>query len=526
MLDYHTYKILMVAVPLLAGAAPPAHAVDLVIGRATEQSALDPQYAQFTPDVSTADNIFERVVTVGPTLKLGPGLALTWRLVDPTTWELKMRPGVRWHDGSPFTAQDVAFSLKRAHFIPNSPAPVAPFVAAVKDSEPVDDLTLLVHTVAPAPLLMEQIGQVYIVPAKLGASVTTEDFNSGRAMIGTGPYRFRSRLPGDSVVVEAYPDYWGEKPKFGTVTLKFISNDAARVAALLSGQVDVIEQIPPADIAALSGRRGIALFPVVSMRIIYLALNSARDVSPFVTDKDGQPMQTNPLRDRRVRIALSMMINRDAIVDHMLIGAGVAAGQTEPEEFGGYDPNLRPVYDPAEAKKLLAEAGYPNGFGLTVHGSNNRFPKDSEVTQALGQMFTRGGLRINAVEVMPYNVFAPQATQRKFSAFIFSYGNTSNNALLGLTAVLHTFDAQAGLGQLNRARYSNPKLDQMLERAAAEFDETRRNALLVTAADEAMHDGALLPLYWQKLYWGSREGFVVIPDRGERTSALFVIQKK
>jgi peptide/nickel transport system substrate-binding protein len=526
MLAYRAFKNLLVAASLLAGVALPAQAVDVVIGRATEQSALDPQYAQFTPDVSTADNIFERVVTASPSLKLGPGLAVSWRLVDPTTWELKLRPGVRWHDGSPFTAEDVAFSLKRAHFIPNSPAPVAAYVSAVKDTEAVDDLTLRVHTVTPAPLLIEQIGQIFIIPAKLGASVTTEDFNSGRAVIGTGPYRFRSRLPGDSVVVQANPDYWGEKPKFGTVTLKFISNDTARSAALLSGQVDVIEQIPPTDVPALSSRPGITLFPAVSMRIVYLALDSARDVSPFVTDKDGRPMQANPLRDRRVRLALSMMINRDAIVDRVLGGAGVAAGQTEPEGFGGHDPNLRPVYDPVGARKLLAEAGYPNGFGLTVHGSNNRFPKDSEVTQALGQMFTRGGLRINAVEVLPYNVYAGQATQRKLSAFVFSYGNTTNNALLGLSALLHTYDAQAGLGQLNRVRYSNPKLDEMLERASAEFDETRRNALLAAAADEAMHDGALMPLYWQKLYWGSRKGFIVTPDQGERTSALFIAPEK
>jgi peptide/nickel transport system substrate-binding protein len=516
----------LLAPTLLAGAAPPAAAADLIIGRATEQSALDPMYAQFTPDVSTADNVFERVAAVGPTLALSPGLALSWRLVDPTTWELKLRPGVHWHDGSAFTAADVAFSLKRAHSIPNSPAPVASYVAAIKDTEAVDDLTLRIHTLTPAPMLLEQISQIFIIPAKLGAGVTTEDFNAGRAMIGTGPYRYKSHLPGDEVVVTANPDYWGDKAKFGTVTLKFINNDAARIAALLSGQIDVTEQIPPTDVPVLSKRPGVALFPVVSMRIVYLALDSARDQSPDITDKAGKPMDKNPLRDVRVRRALSLLINREAIVDRVLGGAGVAAAQTEPEGFGGYDAKLQPVYDPAAAKKLLAEAGYADGFGITVHGSNNRFPKDSEVTQAVGQMFSRGGLKVNAVEVLPYNVYGAQATQRKYSDFIFSYGNTTSNSLLGLSALLHTYDAQVGVGQLNRVRYSNPKLDAMIDRAGAEFDETSRNAQLVAAADEAMADGALLPLYWQKLYWAARKGFVVTPDKGERTSALFIAPEK
>ena len=178
--------------------------------------------------------------------------------------------------------------------------------------------------------------------------------------------------------------------------------------------------------------------------------------------------------------------------------------------------------DPAGARKLLTEAGYPDGFGLTIHGSNNRFPNDSQLTQALGQMFSRGGLKVNAVEVMPYNVYAPSATQRKFSVFHFSYGSIGSSSLNGLSGVLATFDAAAGTGSLNRSRYSNKDFDKILAQAAAEFDQTKRDKLLAAATRIAMEDAAILPLYWQKLFWAARKGYAVDPDRGEATSARFV----
>jgi peptide/nickel transport system substrate-binding protein len=346
-------------------------------------------------------------------------------------------------------------------------------------------------------------------------------------MIGTGPYRFQSAIPSDMVVMEANHDYWGDAPQFDTVTLKFLSNSAARSAALLSGAVDVIEQIPPSDVGVFENRVDVALYSAISTRLVYIGMDQGRDESPFITDKDGDPMKVNPLKDRRVRLALSKLINRAAITERVLAGAGEPAGQMVPEGMGGYDPTLRPVaYDAPGAHKLLEEAGYPEGFGLTVHGSNNRFPSDSQVAQAVGQMFSRGGLRVNAVEVLPYNVYAPQATQRKFSVFDFSYGSIGSSALNGLSGVLATYNAAAGTGSLNRARYSNAKFDTILQQAASEFDETKRNALLAEATRTAMEDAAILPLYWQKLYWAARTGFVVDPDRGESTSVHFIsIQK-
>ena len=504
-------------------AVPASFAGDLRIGRATEHGSLDPLYSDLGSDVATAENMFESMIRFDSKLRIQPSLAMSWKLIDPLTWEIKLRPGVTFHNGSPLTADDVAYSLNRARDIPNSPGPLASFVRPVKEAEVVDPLTLRIHTVSPTPLLMDMIGRIFVLPAKLGPSVTNEDFNSGRAMIGTGPYRFKSSAPGDSVVWSAWPGYWGGKPEFDTVTVKFLSNPAARSAALLSGSVDVIEQIPPSDIGVFQNRTDVTLYDAVSTRVVYVGMDQGRDDSPFITDKVGKPMTVNPLKDQRVRLALSKMINRQAIVERVLSGAGEQTGQIVPDGMGGYDPNLKPVaFDLPGAKQLLAEAGYPDGFGLTLHGSSNRFPNDSQLAQALGQMFSRGGLRVNGVEVVPYNVYAPAATQRKYSLFIFSYGSVASSSLNGLSGVLATYDAAKGTGSLNRARYSNTAFDEVLRRASAEFDESKRSALLAEATRIAMDDAAILPLYWQKLYWAGRTGFVVDADRGEATSVNFI----
>lgn len=500
-----------------------AQAAELVIGRATEQAALDPQFSDLGNDDSTAQNMFDSLVRYDSKLQKHPGLALSWTLIDPLTWEVKLRPYVKFSDGTPFTGNDVAFSLQRARNVPNSPGPLGAFLSSVKSVEVIDPLTIRIHTVAPAPLLQDQIGRIFIIPAHLGTSVTTADFNSGRAMIGTGPYRFVSAAPGDNVIMTPNPYYWGPKPQFDKVTLKFIANPASRTAALLSKQVDVIEEVSPADVHMLSTHEGIKVASTVTSRIVYLGIDSAREHSPLVTDRSGKPMETNPLRNQRVRRAMSMMINRRAIVDRVLNGAGEPAGQLAPPGMGGYAPDLQPVpYDPAAARKLLADAGYPDGFGLTISGSSDRFPNDSLVLQAIGQMFSRGGIHINAVDVFPYAVFAPQATAQKFSVFMFSFGSIASSAANGLNGVLATFDKQRGTGSLNRARYSNPAYDAALAKALAEFDETKRNELLAAATRIAMHDDAIVPLYWQKLFWASRGKYVVDPDRGEATSTRFV----
>jgi peptide/nickel transport system substrate-binding protein len=262
------------------------------------------------------------------------------------------------------------------------------------------------------------------------------------------------------------------------------------------------------------------VFSIGSSRLVYLSLDSDRDQSPFITDSAGKPLDRNPLKDVRVRRALSMMIDRKLFIDRLLDGAGEAAGQLVPQGIGGYDATLSPPkQEVALAKKLLAEAGWPNGFGLTLHTSNDRFARDSDIVQAIGQMLSRGGIKVNNVVALPYNVYASAATRREYSIFLFGWGTTTPDSSIGLSNVLATFDKDAGLGALNRSRYTNPQFDAVLKRALTEFDEAKRLAHLREAARVAFNDVAVIPLYWPTVHWATRKGFSYKPRRGEETLA-------
>ncbi len=510
------------AAATLSARAQPARLTELTFGRATEQSSIDPHFSQTGPNNATASGMFERLVSFTATNQLQPCLAVSWKTLDPLNWEIKLRPNVVFHDGSPFTAKDVAFSLERVRHIVRSPAPWTHAVTNVAAAEPVDALTIRIRTPTPTPLLMEQIGLIYMLPASLGDGVGNDDFNSGKAAIGTGPFRFVSWVPNDRVVMAANPNWWGGKPDWQKITLRFIPNNAARVAALLSGQVDLIDSVPPTDAVELGRNNQVKLFSSATNRIIYMAVDAARDDSPFVAAKDGTKLPHNPLRDVKVRQALSEMINREVIVSRLLSGAAVPAGQIVPEGEGGYTPELKPSpFDPAHAKALLTEAGYPEGFSLTVHSSSDRYAGDAQVAQAVGQMLARGGLHVAGVDVLPYNVFAPAATERKYSFFLFGWSSATGDSSEALRSILASYDPANGLGALNRTRYSNPRFDATLTQATAEFDEAKRNALLADATAVAMHDYALLPLYWQKAIWAGRPGVQFEANESEDSSVQF-----
>jgi len=353
---------------------------------------------------------------------------------------------------------------------------------------------------------MDEIGNVFIVSKKAATGASTDDFNTGKAALGTGPYRFVSWQHGDRVTLASYPGYWQGKPEFEHVTLRFIPNSAARIADLLAGGVDVIDGVAPNDVPTITQRPGMKVWSGLTNRITFLAIDSGRATTPFATDLEGKPLAKNPLADVRVRRAISKMINRGLLVERVAGGQGVPAGQIVPPGQGGYAEDLKPdTQDLAEARRLLTEAGYPQGFGLSIHSSNDRFPEDSAVLQALGQMLTRGGLKINAVVSMPFNVIIAQAAQQKFSLYEWAYNSAAPDASEGLKSLLATRDVAAGMGGSNRAQYSNKAFDALLAQGLAEFDEARRNALFADATRLAIRDDVgMIPLYWQKHSWASK----------------------
>jgi peptide/nickel transport system substrate-binding protein len=511
---------LLAAALLLTVAPMTADARDLILGSSTEPSAIDPQFSRTGNNQNVAMQMFDRLVDTDATIQMRPALAASWENVDPLTWRVKLRAGVKFHDGKPLTSDDVIFSLTRAKDVPNSPAPFSGNVAAIAGMTAVDPLTVEFKTKLPTPDFIEQIGFVYIVQKAAAEKATLEDFNSGKAAIGTGAYKFVEWVPGDRLVMTKNPDFWGEKQDFDKVTVKFISSDASRVAALRSGSVDLIDAVPPGDVKGVSAIPTLKLFSIPSARLIYLALDAARDTSPFVTDKDGKPLAKNPLQDVRVRQALSQMINRDLVVKAILAGAAEPAGQLVPTGVAGNDPSIPvPAADPAAAKKLLAEAGYPDGFGLTIHTSNDRFPGDAEIAQALGQMFARGGLKVNGVVAQPYNVYTRNASKGDFSAFIFSLGNSTPTSATGLRNLLMTVDKDAGTGAFNRTRYSNPAFDAAMKAAQGEFDAKKRIEGLQKATKLVFADTPVIPLYWQKVYWAGKADLNYVANMTEDFTA-------
>jgi len=304
------------------------------------------------------------------------------------------------------------------------------------------------------------------------------------------------------------------------VTLQMITNTGARVAALLAGNVDLIEKVPTADVEHLKADKNIALAQSSSNRVIYLHVDTDRDRSPNVKDKQGKVLAKNPLKDIRVRQAISKAINREAIRDRVMEGLAIPAGQLLPEGFTGISPNLVPdTFDLAAAKQLLAKAGYPDGFALTIHGPNNRYINDHKIVQAVAQMLTRLGIATQ-VETMPKNVYWPRANNLEFSLMLVGWGSGANAAVNALKSLLVTWNPDKGMGSTNRGRYSNPKLDQLVAEALKTVDEKKQEQLLAQATEVGIKDLGIIPLHYQVNTWATRGGVTFVGRTDEMTLVM------
>lgn len=509
---------------LFAAAIPlttPAKDREVSIGLQAAITSIDPHFHNLSPNNSLLRHVFEPLIKNDANGKFAPGLATSWKAVDDLTWEFKLRKNVKFHDGSPFTAEDVVFTLKRVPNVPNSPSSFATFTKPIVDMKVVDPHTIVFRTAAPHVLLPSDLASVLIISKAHGEKATTEDYNSGKAAVGTGPYKFAEYVPGQRVVLKANYGYWGGEEPWDRITFKILTNSAARVAALLSGDVQMIETVPTSDIAKLSGDPKYSLADKVSNRVIYIHLNqSTEKAPPYVTTKDGKPLDRNPFRDARVRKALSMAVNRDAIVDRIMEKKAVPASQLLPDIFPGTSRKLKPVkFDPEGAKKLLADAGYPNGFALTIHGPNNRYINDDKVAQAIASSYARAGITAK-VETMPASVYFGKATNLEFGYMLLGWGTESNEQGSSLRSLLATYNPAKGMGVTNRGRYSNPALDKLISEALVTMDEKKREALIQQAAEVAMNDTALIPLHYEVSTWATAKSLRYTPRTDQYTLAM------
>ncbi len=474
-----------------------------------DAGAMDPDTRQETVQLSFLGNIYEPLARRDRDLKLEPALATSWEQTSPTVWRFHLRPGVKWQDGSPFTADDVVFSVKR---ILAKTSVMRATMGTLKDTRKVDDLTVDFETNQPDPIFPQEQTNLLIMskawceahnatePVLIDAS-KDENFAVRNAM-GTGPYKLTLREPDRRTIVERNTGWW-DKPTGNADTVEFdvIGNASTRVAALLSGELDMIYSVPPQDMDRISHAPGLHLLQTPELRTIFLGMDETRDTMIKGTVKDK-----NPFKDVRVRRAMALAI------DEPLIASRIMRGQAHPSWMmwgpgvNGYDPALdhRPAVDIAQAKKLLADAGYPDGFGVTLDCTNDRYVDDAAICTAIAPMLARIGIKVD-LNVQSKSLIFGLINVPKYDTSFYMLGWTpstydAHNVLFSLLGTRN-----GTRGEVNDGGYSNPKLDALIDQIGVESDNTKRNALIDDAAKIVQDDVADIPLHQQVIVWAGKQ---------------------
>jgi peptide/nickel transport system substrate-binding protein len=430
---------------------------------------------------------------------------------------------VRFHDGSPFTAADAKFSIERVPLAQGPDGGLTLYTRAIAGLEIVDPHTLRVRTATPYAALPQDFTRMFVVSSRIKPDAKTAEFNSGEAAIGTGPFRYISWTPRGDLVMERFADHWRGPAPWAKVTLVEISNDAARVAALLSNRVDFINYVPFSDVARLRRERNITTFEGESIYTFMLYPDMRSDMTlpamRMITDKQGATLPRNPFLDKRVREALSLAIDRDAIANTVLEGMAVRADQLMPGYMFGANPNPpRLATDVARARALLAEAGYPNGFRFPLYCSSDRLPGDGATCQALGQLFARIGIEVQ-VNAQPRTVFFPARTRGDYPITMAGWGTLTGEAGYALSGFVHCKRADSRWGPFNASNYCNADLDRLIDQGMTTIDTERRRALFLQAHAAAVADYGQIPIVTLKSVWAGRNNLVFAPRSDEETLA-------
>ena len=497
----------------------------LKIGLGADVTSADPHFTNIGPNNAALLHIYEPLTMVNADARLVPGLAESWKATEPTVWEFRLRDGVRFHDGSPLTPADVVASIERSRQMEKSGGQFAQFSKQIINIEVVPPRTLRFRTATPYAMLPYDLNSLMIINQKAQNS-TTDDFNTGKAPGGgTGPYRLGQYIKGDRLVLQKREGaYWGGDTSWEQVILRILPDDGTRTAALLSGDVDMIENVPVADAARFRNDARLRVGTKVSWRTIFLHLEQGTDPSPRITSKDGLPLKANPLKDARVRQALSLAINRAGIVERVMQTAALPASNiVSPPIFGHASSITVDPYDVPSAQRLLREAGYEGGFALTLAGPNNRYVNDEQILQAVAQMWARIGV-IAKVEPMPMAVYVGKARAGEFPVALLGWGSFSGD--LALRTLLATPNPEKGFGGWNWGKFSSPEVDQLLEKGFATTNEKEREASAIRAAQLALGQRAVIPLHHQMASWAMNKDLDYVSRTDEFTLAHFVTKRK
>lgn len=495
---------------LLAGHGVALQAKTLRMGIADDATTLDPHSANILGNSRILHSVYEGLVMRDKDFKIAPCLAVSWSQPDPKTWRFKLRPNVKFHDGSPFTADDVVFSLERVlHPLSNLKSSVQGVASAKK----VDDLTVDLIMSEPNPVLLLHLVNFRIMSKAWATknNVLTpqnhkekEETFAARNTNGTGPFKVTARQPDVKTVLSEYSDWWNkgaaDRGNVKEVIWTPVKAPATRIAALLSGELDFVIDPPIQDRERLKRTPGVRLQTGSEPRVYYVAFDVFRDELQYSNVKGK-----NPFKDARVREAVALAIDLKVIIDKVMRGYGRPTGLIVAQEVQGWVKELDPPRKPdiARAKKLLAEAGFPNGFEVTLD-STNQVPF-GEITQAIAPMLAQIGIKVNP-NIIPNPSYSPKLEKFDSSFFVYGWGSVTVDSLYVLQSMMHTRTTdKSGDGDANFGRYSNPKLDELINKMKTEADMKKRDALIRDALEIQRNDLGLLPLLQVLTAWAMKD---------------------
>jgi peptide/nickel transport system substrate-binding protein len=501
-----------------------ASAITLRIANQGDALSLDPHSLNESLQLTVLGNVFEPLVTRGRDYKLTSALATDWKQTAPTVWRFNLRKGVKFHDGTPFTADDVMFTVERAR---DAGSDMKSYVGIVKEVKKIDDHTLDVVTNSPFPILPDLFTGLMIMSKKwcednqatkpVDRRKGIENAASFRAN-GTGPFRARERQPNVRTTFSRSGNYWGKvDSNVDEVVFTPIGNDSTRVAALLSGEVDIMEPVPVQDVERLKSNANLKIWQGPELRIIFLGMDQKRDELQFSNVKGK-----NPFKDKRVRQAFFQAIDEDAIVKNIMRGAATPSAVMFPPQVKGYAPEFakRLPYDPEASKKLLAEAGYPQGFEVKLNCPNDRYVNDAAICQAVAANLARVGVKIN-LEAETKGTYFPKILRRDTSFYMLGWTSSTVDAHNVLYPIMSS-PGDGGRGQFNLGAYSNAKVDELTAQIGSETDDKKRNELIREAIKLHQDDIGHIPLHQQALNWGAKKTIELVQMPGNEMPWKFI----
>jgi peptide/nickel transport system substrate-binding protein len=490
------------------GLAATAHAQTLRFASQGDPQTMDPysQNESFTNSVNA--QVYEYLINRDKQLNLVPGLATSWEQVSPLKWRMKIRQGVKFHDGTPLTVDDVVFSINRAK---EPTSQIAVYANAVGTPKKIDDSTVEFELAKVNPIFLEHMNALFIMSkawCEVHKATKPQDFKNKEEAYtalnanGTGPYMLVKREPGIKTTWKRNPNYWGKvEGNVQEVVFTPIANDATRSAALISGELDFILDPPPRDVAKLRNTAGVKVIDGPENRIVFIGMDQFRDelINSNVKGK-------NPFKDLRVRQALYHAIDIETMKTKLMSGQSFPTGGNTPSPKGAFnDPKIesRLPFDLAKAKQLMADAGYPNGFEVQLDCPNNRYIQDEEICVALAGMWQKIGVTVKVVAI-PRVTYFPKLEKFDTSLYMLGWGGSITDAETALTPVMRNLQPTGGIGSYNYGRSTNAKFDDLAAKSSVEADPAKRKELILAALTEWKEQVHTIPLHRQVIPWGAR----------------------